>query len=143
MASPPPTAADIQKLGEGEGPDSGSQTATEPQQGDDTDALEGASEAAGDIEKAAGRQEAAGDRRVQVICIALYTLLASLTATMFAPGVDDLVKDFKVTDETVASLAVSIYVLGFAIGPLLFAPLSERYGRLPVYASSGASSSPS
>lgn len=56
---------------------------------------------------------------------------------MFAPGVEDLMKDFKVADQTVASLAVSIYILGFGIGPLLFAPLSERYGRLPVYASSG------
>jgi MFS family permease len=28
---------------------------------------------------------------------------------------------------------VSVYVLGFAVGPLAFAPLSELYGRIPVY----------
>jgi MFS family permease len=28
---------------------------------------------------------------------------------------------------------VSVYVLGFAFGPLIIAPLSEMYGRLPLY----------
>ncbi|KXJ91756.1 major facilitator superfamily domain-containing protein [Microdochium bolleyi] len=32
-----------------------------------------------------------------------------------------------------ASLVVSIYVVGFALGPLVFAPLSEVYGRLYIY----------
>lgn len=33
----------------------------------------------------------------------------------------------------VATLGLSMYILGFAIGPLLLAPLSEHYGRNPVY----------
>ncbi len=52
---------------------------------------------------------------------------------MFAPGVEQLTEDFKVTNSTVASLTVSIYVLGLALGPLILAPMSELYGRLPVY----------
>lgn len=96
MALLPSTAADIRKLEDGKGPDSWSQTITEPQQADDTDALEGASEAPGGIEKAAEQQVATGDvldwdgpddpenpqnwapfkRRIQVLCIALYMLLA-------------------------------------------------------------------
>jgi multidrug resistance protein len=52
---------------------------------------------------------------------------------MFAPGAPSLVKEFHITNTTVATLAVSLYVLGFAIGPLIMAPLSELYGRLPVY----------
>lgn len=32
-----------------------------------------------------------------------------------------------------ASFMLSVYVLGFAFGPIFFAPLSEMYGRLPVY----------
>lgn len=31
---------------------------------------------------------------------------------------------------TVAILGVSLYVLGFGLGPLLFAPLGELYGRV-------------
>ncbi|QPG96612.1 hypothetical protein C2857_004732 [Epichloe festucae Fl1] len=34
---------------------------------------------------------------------------------------------------TVATLGVSTFLLGFASGPLIFAPLSEVYGRNPVY----------
>ncbi len=52
---------------------------------------------------------------------------------MFAPGAAELVREFGITDSTVATLTVSIYVLGFAVGPLAFAPLSELYGRLYIY----------
>lgn len=52
---------------------------------------------------------------------------------MFAPGAAELVKEFHVTNSTVGTLTVSIYLLGFALGPLFIAPLSEIYGRLVVY----------
>jgi multidrug resistance protein len=52
---------------------------------------------------------------------------------MFAPGAEGLANDFAVTDETVIAMTVSLYVLGFALGPLILAPLSEIYGRLPIY----------
>jgi MFS family permease len=37
-------------------------------------------------------------------------------------------------DTTVAALGVSLFVLGFAVGPLLWAPASELYGRQLVFA---------
>ncbi|PIG83071.1 MFS multidrug transporter [Aspergillus arachidicola] len=37
--------------------------------------------------------------------------------------------DFKETDETIISFTVSIYLLGYVLGPLILAPLSEIYGR--------------
>lgn len=40
--------------------------------------------------------------------------------------------DFDVSSE-VTTLCLSMYVLGFALGPLLLAPLSEFYGRSKVY----------
>lgn len=52
---------------------------------------------------------------------------------MFAPGAEQLAAEFHITNETVIVMAVSLYVLGFALGPLLLAPLSELYGRLPLY----------
>lgn len=36
------------------------------------------------------------------------------------------------TDTTLGALIVSIFLLGFAIAPLIQAPLSEMYGRKPV-----------
>lgn len=52
---------------------------------------------------------------------------------MFAPAVPDMMASFDDDSSAMASLVVSIYVVGFALGPLLLAPLSEIYGRLPVY----------
>lgn len=52
---------------------------------------------------------------------------------MFAPGVPDAMIEFHSSSVTLASFVVSVYVLGYAFGPLVIAPISELYGRLPVY----------
>jgi MFS family permease len=52
---------------------------------------------------------------------------------MFAPGVAEVMKEFHSTNSVLASLVVSIYILGYAFGPLFIAPLSEMFGRLPLY----------
>ena len=52
---------------------------------------------------------------------------------MFAPGVPEVMTEFHSTNTTLAGFVVSVYVLGYAFGPLIIAPLSELYGRLPVY----------
>lgn len=57
----------------------------------------------------------------------------NLAATMLAPGVPFLLEEMDVTSSTIGSFTVSIYLLGFAIGPLCNAPLSELYGRLVIY----------
>lgn len=40
---------------------------------------------------------------------------------------------FKSTNEELASFVVSVYVVGYCFGPLVIAPLSEIYGRTPLY----------
>lgn len=52
---------------------------------------------------------------------------------MFAPGVPQIVEEFHSNNEQLASFVVSVYILGFALGPMVIAPLSELYGRLPLY----------
>jgi multidrug resistance protein len=52
---------------------------------------------------------------------------------MFAPGVPEVMKDFHTTNLELSSFVVSVYLLGYAFGPLIIAPLSEMYGRLPIY----------
>lgn len=52
---------------------------------------------------------------------------------MFAPGAATLSKEFHITSSTITSLIVSIYLAGFAVGPMAIAPLSELYGRLVIY----------
>jgi multidrug resistance protein len=41
--------------------------------------------------------------------------------------------EFHEESKIFATFVVSIFVLGFAVGPLILAPLSEIYGRVPVY----------
>jgi multidrug resistance protein len=60
----------------------------------------------------------------------LYRPLAS---SMFAPGVPQAMEEFHSTSDFLSTFVVSIYVLGFAVGPLVMAPLSEIYGRQPAY----------
>jgi MFS family permease len=51
---------------------------------------------------------------------------------MFAPGAVELVRQFGITSSVLAAFTVSIYLVGFALGPLVIAPLSEIYGRLMI-----------
>jgi multidrug resistance protein len=48
-------------------------------------------------------------------------------------GIREIVGGFNTTTE-IATLGVSLFVLGFAVGPLVWAPLSEVYGRQIVFA---------
>jgi multidrug resistance protein len=56
-----------------------------------------------------------------------------LASSMFAPAVEDVLREFHSSSTILAALVVSIYILGYALGPLLVAPMSEIYGRSPVY----------
>jgi MFS family permease len=56
-----------------------------------------------------------------------------MATTMVAPGIEDVMADFGVDSPTLSSLAVTIFLLGLALGPMFLAPLGEFYGRLPVY----------
>lgn len=64
----------------------------------------------------------------------MLTLISRpLGSSFFAPGVPDVMADFNEQSKTLASFVVSVYILGFALGPLIIAPLSELYGRLWLY----------
>ncbi|PIG79628.1 MFS multidrug transporter [Aspergillus arachidicola] len=65
--------------------------------------------------------------------ISYLTFLTPLTSSIVAPAQGLVMKDFHSTNRTLASFVVSIYLVGFAVGPLFLAPLSEIYGRLRVY----------
>ncbi len=52
---------------------------------------------------------------------------------MLAPAVQQVMHDFNTTSPSFATFCVSVFVLGFACGPLVLPPLSEMYGRVVVY----------
>jgi hypothetical protein len=72
-------------------------------------------------------------KTLNICLVSAICFVTPLGSSMFAPGVPELMREFKSSNVELASFVVSVYVLGFAVGPLFFAPLSEIYGRLPVY----------
>lgn len=62
------------------------------------------------------------------LIVAFATLAVAFVSSAYTASVKQIIAEFGCSEE-VATLGVSLFVLGFAIGPLLWAPLSELYGR--------------
>ncbi|KAI9835536.1 MAG: hypothetical protein M1819_001987 [Sarea resinae] len=64
------------------------------------------------------------------------TFVATFGSSIFSPAIAAVAEEFGVSSE-VTTLGVSLYVLGFSFGPILWAPFSELYGRrMPLVISS-------
>ncbi|KAL2855324.1 putative MFS transporter [Aspergillus pseudoustus] len=68
-----------------------------------------------------------------IIILSILALITNMAPTMCAPGIQDIAADLDITSTTVSTLAITLYVLGIAIGPMFMSPLSEIYGRVPIY----------
>ncbi|KAF4989458.1 hypothetical protein FDECE_14713 [Fusarium decemcellulare] len=68
------------------------------------------------------------------LIICLYTFVVYTSSAIYTSSTEGVMHAFGVS-QLKATLGLSIYVLGYGIGPLLFSPLSEipRIGRNPVY----------
>jgi multidrug resistance protein len=62
----------------------------------------------------------------------MSTLAVTFASSAYASGIEGVKRHFDVSGE-VATLGLSLFVLGFALGPLIWAPLSELYGRKSIY----------
>lgn len=51
---------------------------------------------------------------------------------MVAPALPQIQQDLGINDNVIGQMVLSIFILAYAFGPLLFGPLSEIYGRIPV-----------
>ncbi|KZT12824.1 multidrug resistance protein 4 [Laetiporus sulphureus 93-53] len=65
--------------------------------------------------------------------VSFYTFVTPLASSMMAPGLPAIAEHYDVTSPTIVALTLSAFLLTFAIGPLLFGPLSEMYGRTWIY----------
>ncbi|KAF9051613.1 multidrug resistance protein 4 [Panaeolus papilionaceus] len=61
--------------------------------------------------------------------VSFYTFCSPLASSMMAPGIPEIAMKYGIRDPTVIALTLSIFLLSFAFGPLILAPLSEMYGR--------------
>ncbi|KAL4945091.1 hypothetical protein BDV06DRAFT_55394 [Aspergillus oleicola] len=67
-----------------------------------------------------------------VVMVSCFTFISPVSSSMVAPALTTLAKDLNITDAVESQLALSIFVLAYAFGPLILGPLSEIYGRVIV-----------
>ncbi|PLB46347.1 MFS general substrate transporter [Aspergillus steynii IBT 23096] len=67
--------------------------------------------------------------------VGIATMAVALVSSAYTGGIVEVVTDFRISEE-VAILGISLFVVGFAVGPLVWAPLSEIYGRRFIFIAS-------
>ncbi|KAL4787028.1 major facilitator superfamily domain-containing protein [Aspergillus varians] len=68
-------------------------------------------------------------RRVFLVCILTYSTFAnSFTSAVFSAAIGAVSEEFHIEREA-ATLGVTLFVLGFAAGPVIWAPMTEIIGR--------------
>ncbi|QSS60808.1 polyamine transporter 1, partial [Histoplasma capsulatum] len=79
----------------------------------------------------AGPSVAEAHGATELIFSRLFSLTGSTwSSAVYSPGITQVDADFHISEE-VGVLGVSLLLFGFGLGPLLWAPLSELYGRKP------------
>ncbi|PWN46595.1 MFS general substrate transporter [Violaceomyces palustris] len=67
-----------------------------------------------------------------ILIISLSAFCVTCTSSVVTSAYGGIEREFGVSHE-VAILGLSLFVIGLGIGPLLLGPLSEFYGRRPIY----------
>lgn len=73
-------------------------------------------------------------RWIMIILASFISFIAGRSSFVFAPALPHVEKEFHSSNEALGSFVITIFVLGMASGPLIliFAPLSELYGRVVI-----------
>ncbi|KAF4614327.1 hypothetical protein G7Y89_g15410 [Cudoniella acicularis] len=73
-----------------------------------------------------------GQKWAIAVLQSLSTFAVTFASSVYVNGIEGVMQRFDVSEE-VATLGLSLFVLGFALGPLIWAPLSEVYGRKSIF----------
>ncbi|KAK6455536.1 multidrug resistance protein 7 [Scheffersomyces xylosifermentans] len=66
--------------------------------------------------------------------IVFLTTSVYMGSAIYTPGVEEIMAEFKVS-QVVATLPLSLFVIGYGLGPMVFSPMSENavFGRTSIY----------
>ncbi|OTA99526.1 hypothetical protein M426DRAFT_67665 [Hypoxylon sp. CI-4A] len=67
-----------------------------------------------------------------VSVVSVSALDVTFTSSVYTSTFDQITQEFGISD-LVATVGLSLYLIGLAFGPLFLGPLSEFYGRRPIY----------
>ncbi|KAK8000838.1 MFS multidrug transporter [Apiospora marii] len=69
---------------------------------------------------------------VATILVSCFTFISPFSSTMVTPALDQIGAELSIPKGFMQALVMSIFLLGYAQGPFVLAPLSEIYGRVCV-----------
>lgn len=67
------------------------------------------------------------------MCVAITCFVVAFNSAVITADLEGVGSTFHVSEE-VTLLTITLFVIGFGVGPMAFAPLSEIFGRRPIYA---------
>ncbi|KAL6409198.1 mitogen-activated protein kinase kinase kinase [Ilyonectria robusta] len=69
------------------------------------------------------------EKMVVTIVMSTFTFISPVSSSMVAPALTKLGEDLGMQKKIEVEMALSIFILGYALGPLFFGPISEVFGR--------------
>ena len=72
-------------------------------------------------------------KKVFVVIVGLLNVTSStLGSSLPSNAITFISEDFQITSDLQRVLPISVFLIGYILGPLVFSPLSEQYGRKPI-----------
>ena len=68
-----------------------------------------------------------------IFMISYSTLTVVMYSTSYTSGIPGMMSTFGIDNRTIPVLGITTYMIGLAMGSVVLAPLSEMYGRRPIY----------
>lgn len=69
---------------------------------------------------------------ITTVMMSTFMFFTLLVSTMAAPVLPSISKDLKIESTVNTQIVLSIYIVAYTIGSLVFSPLSETFGRVPI-----------
>lgn len=69
--------------------------------------------------------------RLLPMALVVYLIAGFVVTDLYLPSLPTIARDFG-TSDTMAQASLTVFLLGFALGNLVFGPLSDRHGRRPI-----------
>ncbi|CEI70112.1 unnamed protein product [Fusarium venenatum] len=68
-------------------------------------------------------------KKLVVLCTSMLVINSTMGSALPSMAIPDIIQDFGITSEEQSVLPISVYLIGYVLGPIVWGPLSEHYGR--------------
>lgn len=72
-------------------------------------------------------------RSMIIFFISYSTLTVVMYSTSYTSAIPGIMSSFGISNQTIPVLGITTYMIGLSLGSVVLAPLSEMYGRRPIY----------